>query len=145
MKKLFLLCLLIPFMLGLAWHTANQATIGWDAVAKVKPGDTYRYLIYQKNIDGTNPQTIAVVPYGTETFTVTFTSEGRHLIGVGVERTVDVNDDGVVDDLDKDVDGNLTVMTSDINWSDVNGVWTPNPFGLQYFVKPDAPPNLHVQ
>ena len=146
MKRLLLIALVLPFIFGLAWHTANQATIGWDEVTKIKPGDSYVYIVYKKNLDGTGQAELARIPHGTTRATITFTTEGRMIVGVDTERTVDVNDDGVVDDLDKDVEGFFVVMTSGIvNWSDVNGVMTPNPFGLQYFVKPVAPLNLHVE
>ena len=145
MKKLFLMLLAIPFMFGFTWHTANQKTIGWDAVAKVKAGDNYVYIVYQKDESGANEGSVAVVPFGTNTYTITLTNEGSYYVGVAVERTVDTNDDGTIDDLDKDAEGNFTVLTSDINWSDVNGVNTPNPFGLKYFVAPEVPVNLHVQ
>lgn len=146
MKRLLLIALVLPFIFGLAWHTANQATIGWDEVTKIKPGDSYAYIIYKKNPDGTGQEELQRVPFGTTQATITFLAEGRMVVGIDTERTVDVNDDGVVDDLDKDVEGFFVIMTSGvINWSDVNGVNTPNPFGLQYFVKPEAPVNFHVE
>ncbi len=145
MKRLLLIALVLPFIFGLAWHTANQATIGWDEATKVKPGDSYVYIIYSKNLDGTGQQQQQRIPHGTTTATITFIKEGRIIPGVAVERTVDVNGDGKIDALDKDVEGFFVVMTGEINWADVNGVNTPNPFGLQYFEKPGMVPNLHVK
>ena len=56
---------------------------------------------------------------------ITFSVEGKYIIGV---RSV------------KDVEG--TLLYSDINWSDINGASTPNPFEVVYATIPDWPEGL---
>jgi hypothetical protein len=40
-------------------------------------------------------------------------------------------------------DGAITI--SQINWSNINGTSTPDPFGVVYYVPPDMPLNLRPQ
>ena len=130
MKKLSLaLALVIMFtvspVLALGWHTANQVTVAWDAVGKIVDTDVISYVLYFK-IVGTDTPILAGETADLE-FAVTFTDEGRYYIGVATKRVV--------------ADGEI--IESDINWSDVNGDSTPNPFGVKFYAKPDQPKNLH--
>jgi hypothetical protein len=143
MKKLFLTLILT---LGLAlpvsvsaidWHTANQVTIAWDAyTTDIQPGDKIIYKVYSKKL-----------PNGEETFleeftgltaVVTFVSEGRYILGVSTVRGVDEDGNGSFDPATEQI------LESEINWSDVNGENTPNPFGLRYFISPGKVKNLRM-
>ena len=62
------------------------------------------------------------------TFTLTFTVEGEYVIGVRTVRTTPIG-----------------VVYSEINWSDVNGVSTPDPFVVRYIVPIPEPEGLRLQ
>jgi len=132
MKKLILVFALMTMVmassvLALEWHTANQATVAWDTVDKIVDTDVISYVLYFK-IVGTDIPILAGETADLR-FTITFTDEGKYYIGVATKRVV--------------ADGEA--LESKINWSDVNGESTPDPFGVKFYVKPDQPKNLHRQ
>ena len=142
MKRLFLMIIVSVLTLGLAmsasaveWHTANQVTIAWDAYdGVIQPGDQITYKVYSKQLPAGAELLLNEV--STLGATITFTSEGRYIVGVQTVRGVDENGDGT---FDPDTE---QVLESEINWSDTNGEFTPNPFGLRYFINPGKTKNL---
>lgn len=129
----FLTILLIGFvsnaMADISWRTANQMTIGWDAVTTIDDGtaipegSTIEYKIFLSNAmtdpGKTNPVQIAQIT-GNE-YTVTLNIEGRYVVGIQTIRKI----------------GNEIVSESIMSWSDMidvteNGV----AFGAQYFKNP---------
>lgn len=139
MKKLIIILamvFLIP-MLSAAetWHPTDSATIAWDAVTV--PDGVLTYLVYVKNVEtgellGTidTPNGMATAETANLQQALTFSEEGRYYIGVASKRIPD---------------GQTTALYSDINWSNVNGESTPNPFGVEHFVVPSMPLNLRKQ
>jgi len=112
-------------VLALDWHTANQVTVAWDPSEKIADTDVISYFLYFK-IVGTDTPILAGETADLE-FTFTFVDEGKYYLGVSAKRLV--------------ADGEI--MESDINWSDINGESTPNPFGVKFYAKPEQPKNLH--
>lgn len=116
MKKLFIILAIILITgpcLALDWVLPYQATIVWDVLS----GENVTYNIYtakyqdyeSKNLIGSTTETRYVVTIPTDTGNL------RYVVGVSA----------VVDALE-----------SDINWSDVNGVSTPNPFAFVIITPP---------
>jgi len=139
MKKLAIIFLIV---LGLAlnataleWRSTNQATISWDAVTTningdpIPPEHTIKYRIYLfKGISSEGPfVAIKVGETDRLQYVVTLEEEGKFLVGVMAVR-YDENQ--------------LEIGVSEINWSDVNGEATPNPFGLIHYLPPAIPVNL---
>ena len=113
------------------WKTLNQATIEWDAVTTLIddtpfPAEhTIKYRVYLAAPDKTG---VTVVSDTTDTsFTLTFSAEGKYVVGVSAVR---LDENGA------------EVEESEINWSDVNGAATPNPFGFIHYIKPAMPTGL---
>jgi hypothetical protein len=130
MKKLILaFALAIMFtispVLALDWHTANQVTVAWDPSEKIADTDVISYVLYLRVVGTETP--IKVGETADTQYVVTFTEEGKYYLGVSAKRLV--------------ADGES--IESDINWSDVNGESTPNPFGVKFYAKPNQPKNLH--
>ncbi|MHC4537465.1 MAG: hypothetical protein ACYS6K_26290, partial [Planctomycetota bacterium] len=128
MKKLLIACLILLFAFGahaLEWRSTNQATISWDPVTTLVNGDPIpatdliRYRIYLKE-SGTTAE-LFVDEIGFSTYTITLSTEGKYIVGI---QAVRYDSAGV------------EVGESEINWSDVNGEATPNPFGLVFFHPP---------
>lgn len=132
MKKKLLLVMAFVLMLPVlalaqTWYTANQATIGWDAVTKmgdgttsIPTGDAVKYQVYTKNAAGT------IAPVGGEITaiqqTITFNVEGRYFVGVKAIRYPA---------------GETVGVSSDVAWSsDPLVCATAGPFGIVYYVKP---------
>ena len=141
MKKLFLiLALTFAIILPAAaidWHTANQVTIAWDAyTTDIQPGDKITYKVYSKKLP--NGEEISLGEFSELSATVTFTSEGRYIVGVSTVRGVDEDGNGAFDPATEQT------LESEINWSDTNGDYTPVPFGLRYFINPGQAKNLRT-
>ena len=119
------------------WITANQITIEWDAVTTldngdpIPAGDQIVYDVFVYNFKG-SAMTQVVTDGLLTSVTITFNIEGRYSAGVRVKRIVDA---GTPDE---------EILESPVNWSNVNGVYTPNPFGLRYFINPSMPINLRI-
>ena len=114
--------------------STNQLTIYWiqSTSVGVLPG-TYSYEVYtipqgaDKAIESNWVWIEEVTDLTYLTSTVTFTTEGIHIIGVRTKRLLG---DGV------------TIAYSDMNWSDENGEDTPNPFVASYVQNPTKPTGL---
>ena len=130
MKKLILIFVLMTMVmvssvLALEWHATNQVTVAWNDVDKIVDTDEISYIVYSKIVGTDTP--ILVGETADLRFTIAFTDEGKYYIGVATKRIV--------------ADGET--LESEINWSDVNGESTPDPFGVKFYAKPDQPKNLH--
>jgi len=113
------------------WHTANQITVAWNAVTTVTAPDVLKYGVYTKRLPNDAP-----VFFGEQdalSALITFEAEGKYIIGITTIRYVD---QGAPDE---------QRLESEINWSDVNGESTPNPFGSSYYTTPESPKNLRIQ
>ncbi|MBV6343790.1 hypothetical protein [Candidatus Magnetobacterium casense] len=126
MKKILLVLVCLFLMVGVAnaqsWITANQATVGWDAVAPVATGDVIKYQVYTRV--GTSGAGSPVGGEITATQTaITFNVEGRYFVGVKAIRYP----------LGETV-GIPSVTTS---WSnDASVCAAAGPFGIVYFAAP---------
>ena len=144
MKKIVVLLILLPLLMcGIIAQTifyTDQATISWSAVTELtddvpfSPGDVVEYELYRTPypvVDGQNP--------------------GSHIIEGTVSSTslaVNVPNDGVSYAYGVrtklTTDGGATTLYSALNWSDVNGLSTPDPFLYRHpqTVSPKAPQGL---
>jgi len=134
MLKLFItliiaISLFIPSAFAQTWHTANQATLAWDAVVTldngtpIPAGSTVKYQPYIKT-SPTDPGST----YGTEVTTLaqlyTFSVEGSYFLGVKAIRYV----------------GTEKVSESVVSWSSDPLVCEDNEaFGVKYY-RPLAKP-----
>ena len=128
MKKIVVLLILLPFfmcgIMGQTVHYTDQATISWDAVTEltddcpITAEDIVEYELYRTPypvVDGQNPaaHTLEGAVSSTQ-LDVNVPNDGvSYAYGVRTKLTTD---------------GGVTVLYSAINWSDVNGLSTPNPF-----------------
>ena len=128
MKKIILLIIFMTALSGYAQEIVytNQVTVTWDEVAPIELTDI---IIYQVWTDSVTTGIMLAGETGLLQYTITFVIEGEYIIGVGTKREV-VSGDKVY---------------SEINWSNVNGVWTPNPFVVRYIKPIQSPGNLRLQ
>ncbi len=144
MKKIVVLLILLPLLMcGIIAQTifyTDQAIISWVAVTELTddvpfgPGDVVEYELYRTPypvVDGQNPgaHTLEVVISSTQ-FDVNVPNDGvSYAYGVRTKLTTD---------------GGATILYSQLNWSDVNGLSTPNPFLYRHpqTVLPKAPQGL---
>lgn len=134
MKRIAILIiiLLIPsFAAAQVWNTANQATLAWDAVAKVAPTDQpNKYQVWTKAGSPTaTPQKVGGEITATQQ-TVTFSAEGRYYLCVGAIRYPQGETVGVP---------STRLSCSDIAADTANGA-----FGVVYYVAPAAPGGLRL-
>ncbi|KKK81417.1 hypothetical protein LCGC14_2813660 [marine sediment metagenome] len=144
MKKMFIalaLATLVVFgFVAQTIHYTDQATLNWDAVIEltdntpIGPGDVIEYEVYRTSypvIDGQNPAA------HTLEGTVSSTSLAINVPNDGVAYAYGVR-------TKLTTDGGATVLYSPINWSDVDGLSTPNPFLYRHpqTVSPKAPQGL---
>lgn len=143
MKKRYLTIGLIVFVMVAAslafaqvWHTANQATIGWDAVTTIEggaplpAGDTIEYVVYLSNAitDPGKDNPVEVATLTDLTQLITLNTEGRYFVGVKAVRKIQ---DGT------------EVGESEVSWSDnPQVVLNGDTFGLRYFLPPSGPVNV---
>ena len=129
MKKILLIILMVlPLLLGQIVVRDNPVSVAWDAVASMG-GDTIAYEIFIAPLgDYASAQSVGQTVLLD--MDVTIASEGDWVIGVRTVRTITVNSE---------------ILYSDINWSDVDGLSTPNPFIVRWYAAPDAPNNLRMQ
>jgi len=135
-KKLSIALVLTLLLTGAAlgapsWTVANQSTVGWDAVTKladdtpIPAGDTVTYRVHIKK-DGTAGDGTQLTETAALEYTITFTAEGRWLIGIQAVRAPEANPE----DLQK----------STIIWSDnADPLLVPVPFGFIYYLTPAEP------
>lgn len=142
MKKRLIVILAIFIMLigsialAQTWHTANQATVAWDAVTTVDngdplpPTDTIEYVVYLSNaITDPNKNNPVEVARTTNTQQlITLNVEGSYFVGCKAIRKI--------------ADG-TEVGESVVAWSDdPQYVQNGETFGLRYFLAPAAPNQL---
>jgi hypothetical protein len=139
-KQLSIAIVILLLVVGVAfaqtWHTANQATVEWDAVDILDNGDplpatdVIEYVVYLANAitdpDKNNPSEIATVTDTSQL--ITLNVEGSYFVGVKAIR--------------KDSLGEV-LGESEVAWSDLpqycqNG----ETFGLRFFQPPDAIKNM---
>lgn len=139
-KTIFIITILTAFVFcgsagAIDWKKTNQATVAWDAVTVLEDGtalpadDVVKYRVYLAN-EKTDPDKANPALLGETDlleYTITLNTEGRFWVGV---QSVRYDSAGV----------ELEVST--INWSDTNGEYTPNPFGIFHHVPPGKPKNL---
>lgn len=131
MKRIaILLVLLAPLLLAQDIIYTDSATIVWDAVTQLGNGDpipagwTIEYEVLLSDPE----EVIGVVSQPTmEDIPVTW----HHTRWIGVRAVT--------------TESNGTVHRSGINWSNINGAFTPNPFGLCSRQGPAVPLNLRLQ
>jgi hypothetical protein len=123
---IFILLLASP-VLALEEFVANEKTVGWDVVALVQPTDVITYNVHTKNL--ATDEITFIKNVSVLRATIQFTVEGKFAVGVSTVRTV--------------ADGE--VVESTINWSDINGASTPNPFIIKWYAAAAPPPNLHAK
>lgn len=119
MKKILFLIVILVMLpgsaLALQWATPSQDTIQWDPVEMV--GITYRVYMApfgqheNANLIGDTVET---------TYTVSFDQWGEFVVGVSAVLQA----------------GLPTEQESPINWSDVNGISTPEPFAYRVIWAP---------
>ncbi len=131
MKKIaILLVLFAPLLMGQDIIYTNSATIEWDAVMQLANGDPIPTdWILEYEVFLSDPETfIGIITETSIDIPVTWSS--HRYIGI---RSVMTEDDGV------------TIHRSDINWSNVNGAQTPDPFILCESQVPAAPLGLRIR
>ena len=135
MKKVLAYLTIILFCFAVSvsaqtWHTANQKTVGWDAVTTninggVVPAEQISYTVYLYNAI-TDPNHLNAVTLGSTVETqylITLGIEGRYFCGVKAVRTIE-----------GDVVGESAI------------VWTSLPeydFGIQFYFSPMEPGGLN--
>ncbi|RKY08634.1 MAG: hypothetical protein DRP56_03785 [Planctomycetota bacterium] len=121
------------------WHTANQATVGWDAVTTlengdpVPPNDTVTYKVYLRDYNTGDETLLTTDGNGiSETqYTITFDNEGLYIAGVSAVRLPE---------------GETDPLESTICWSDMpdcvdSGGGT---FGIKFFHVVSTPHGLRI-
>jgi hypothetical protein len=133
MKKLISAFALVLLLVGISgaieWHTANQMTVAWDANEAVVAPDVLKYGVYTKILPNGEP--ILIHEQDATVVTITFQAEGNYIVGVTSVRYVG--------------GASGERLESVINWSDINGENTPDPFGARYWIIPDPPVGLRLQ
>jgi hypothetical protein len=117
------------------WTTANQINVAWDAVTQladgrpIPAGTTVSYKVYTRPDGMSTPNTFILETAVLEA-PVTFSIEGKHLVGVSAVR----NDSGV------------PVGETAISWSDNPAVVsTAGTWGVVYYVSLMIPRGLRHQ
>ena len=137
MMKTFLVIIGILFFFsgvayGQTWHTANQVTVGWDAVTQltngdpIPTGDSVKYKVWLKNAvtggDSAELEEITELEY-----TITLNTEGKYFVGVSALRYSSEN---------------VLLNESITCWSDTIECTAEGPFGIQYFLPLKSPGGL---
>ena len=129
------------------WKITNQITIAWDATKTLNNGsaiptdNSVKYRVYLSNAITDPGKTNPVLLGETDLllYTITLVAEGRYFAAVQAVR-YDSAGNELMDCADES--GNLISCKSTLNWSDINGDNTPNPFGLTHFMRIGSPKNL---
>jgi hypothetical protein len=129
MKKIVLIVLMcLPLLLGQTIVRQETVSVAWDAVTPMG-GDTISYELFVAPLgDYASAQSVGTTILLDDDITVP--SEGDWVVGVRTIRTITANGE---------------ILYSSINWSDVDGLATPNPFFIRWYVAPVAPENLRFQ
>lgn len=129
-----ILALLYSPALAVDWTTANQSTIGWDAVTTntegdpIPVGDTVEYDLYLVKESSSDRDTDKIKKGTTDQlqYILTFNQEGRWLAGIQAVRIPAASPE------DK--------KYSTLIWSDSTDIsLVPKPFGFIYFASPADP------
>ncbi len=128
MKKIVVLLFLLPLLMAQQIVYDNIVPIAWDAHAPIA-GSTITYEMIRA--PRYQPELFEIIDeISAIEYSIPLVVEGEWIVGVRTVRTVDA----------------LGVrLLSEINWCDVNGVWTPDPFIVRYFVVPEKVTNLRLQ
>ncbi len=128
MKKIVVLLFLLPLLMAQQIVYDNVVPITWDAHAPIS-GSTITYEMIRA--PRYQPELFEIIDeISAIEYSIPLVVEGEWIVGVRTVRTVDA----------------LGVrLLSEINWCDVNGVWTPDPFIVRYFVVPEMVTNLRLQ
>lgn len=121
---------------AVTWHKLGEADVQWDVVVTLDNGDpipagvTVKYRVYLAP-EGDKPNLSLLGETDQLEFTIGVPGEGLWIAGVSAVRY-------------EMVDGVLTeINESEINWSDEDGEWTPEPFGFDFHFELRSPKNLH--
>jgi hypothetical protein len=129
-----ILALLCSQAIAIDWTTANQSTVGWDAVTMnvegvpIPVGDTIQYDLYLVKESSVDRETDKIKKGTTDElqYIFTFNQEGRWLAGIQAVRTPAASPE------DK--------KYSTLIWSDnADASLVPKPFGFVYFASPADP------
>jgi hypothetical protein len=128
MKRLLLLVFLLPLLLAQTIVYYDIVPIMWDAVPPMA-GSLITYEIVRA--PETDPLAVEVVDETTEVFyDVPLVIEGDWIVGVRTVRTIIATNDR---------------YTAPINWSNINGDSTPDPFIARYYELPEKVKNLRLR
>ncbi len=119
---------MLPLLLGQAVIRQSSVDITWDAVSVIL-GSTITYEVVRAPV-GDKGNFDIVGETAIVSYSISFVSEGDWVVGVRTVRTIDSIGERIL---------------SDINWSDVNGTFTPDPFMVRYYMDPPVPQNLRLQ
>ncbi len=128
MKKIVVLLILLPLLLAQTVVYYDVVPIAWDAHAAIA-NSTVTYEVMRARV-GAPGSAVVVGETALLEYDVPLLLEGDWIIGVRTVRTIDANGDK---------------FYSPINWSDVNGVWTPDPFIVRYYTVPSMPESLRLR
>ena len=106
----------------------DNVPIAWDAVSPLT-GSTITYEVMRAPVGDPEAAEIVAEISAVE-YSVPLIVEGDWIVGVRTVRTIDVNGERLL---------------SEINWSDINGFNTPAPFIVRHFTAPGMPTNLRLQ
>jgi len=131
--KLIPIVLLALFMtaspaFALNWFTANQTTVGWDAVTVTSGTVEYEVFVANQITDPGKAAPISVWRGPELQTTITLADEGQYFVGVKTWRVIDAD----------------TELESVIGWSDDPAVvgGDTKTFGVRYYILPDVVSNL---
>ena len=122
---------------GQEWHTANQATVEWNATTTLVDGsdipadNTAEYALYLANAvtdPGKASPVLVQDNIAALTYTITLSVEGSYFVGLETIR--------------KDAEG-IEVSRSARIWSDDPAAVT-TPFGIIYVLSPSSPTGLQI-
>lgn len=127
-KVIALILLALPLLMGQQFVYDNVLPITWDAHTPII-GSTITYEVIRA--PRYHPELLEVVDETLEIFySIPFVAEGEWIVGVRTVRTIDSIGERYL---------------SPVNWSDINGEWTPDPFVVRYFIVPEMVKNLRLQ
>lgn len=146
--KIILVALLIAGMTSapawaLNWHTANQATVAWDAITADIDGDPIpagfevRYKVYLVNAatdpGKANPAEISTAGGILETqLTFTLAAKGKYYVGVRAYQVDSTTGEEVAESA-------FAWSDNPTDCADVDGDGTGDDFGIRYYVALAAP------
>jgi len=112
------------------WHTANQVTLAWSAVAPIQPTDVITYQVYIKDSVSGTPTAYGAPIAGTQQL-VQFTAEGRFYLCVETLRLPQGESTPIPSE---------RIACSDVATDTQSGI----PFGLRYFAPPASVGGLRL-